>query len=300
MAYRFEYKDCNICGADKRGYVGKRIPRAYLLDEGLIADIVVCKRCGLFYPYPMPTSQDEEIKSNYGDPEQYFPHEISEGRLKLYNLFLRKIFRITGKKGRLLDVGCGRGEMLYVAKKNGWDVLGIDISSDFVKYAKDKFDVDARVGDINGLNFASESFDVVTLLSVLDHMYDPRGSLLALNRILKRGGLLCIEVMNNESLVYKLGDFYYRLKGKKITTRLSPTFPSFQIYGFSTKSLPYLLRISGFKVVKMAIRGGVSNVVKVRIKGGPEKILRTFRTLCFALANFLNNGQVLEVYARKG
>jgi SAM-dependent methyltransferase len=299
MPYNFIYKDCNICNSKNRIFLGKRIPRAYSLDNSLITDIVRCADCGLIYPYPMPYPDGDQVAKNYSNPESYFPADISEGRLKFYESILNKVERFSGGKGRLLDIGCGRGELLFVAKRYGWEVSGVDVSKDFADYARNKFDIEVAVGDIKEMNFELESFDVITLIAVLDHVHDPQGLVSALSRLLRKGGIVFIETMNNESILYKLGDMYYGLTGKKITTNLSPTFPSFQVYGFSKKSMSRLLKAAGFKEFKILIRGGISRTEKFKAASLQESVLRLFRGLCFVIANLLNKGQVLEACARK-
>lgn len=300
MAYEFKYIDCNICGSKNRLDLGERIPRAHSIEKHLIAHIVKCKSCGLIYPYPMPFADGEQVIENYSRPETYFPTEISEERFKFYESILNRINGLVQNKGALLDVGCGRGELLYAAKRDGWQVCGVDISPNFAKYAEERFGITVKVGEVKNLNFKPESFDAITLISVLDHTYDPRGLILELSRILKKGGVIFIEVMNNESLLYKLGNLYYRLQGKNITTGLSPTFPSFQIYGFSLKSISHLLNISGVKIQKIWPRGGISRTEKVAINNFRERALRSARAACLVFADLLNQGQVLEVYAKKG
>ena len=247
----------------------------------------------------LPFADYEQQLKNYSNPETYFPAEISEERFKFYDAILKKIDGLIENKGNLLDIGCGRGELLYVAKNHGWQVCGVDISPVFAKYAKERFNVDIKVGDIKRLDFRPESFDVITLTAVLDHVYDPKGLVLELHRILKKNGIIFIEVMNNESILYKLGDLYYRLKGQKTTTNLSPTFPSFQVYGFSARTMSRLLQMAGFRILDIRIRGGISKTEKFVIKDLKERLLRTLRILCFIFADLLNKGQVLEVYAKK-
>lgn len=300
MNYEFIPKDCNICGSNERVFLGKRIPRACALDKSLITNIAKCKKCGLIYPYPTPFAKKTQLEKNYGDPDEYFPTVISKERLRFYEGLMKEIDRINnGKKGKLLDIGCGRGEFLSVAKSKGWEVCGVEISSTFADYARKRFSVEVKAGNITEMNLPSNSFDAVSLIAVIQHTYDPRSIIMETNRVLKKGGIIFMETMNNESILYKLGDLYYRLMGKKYTTNLSPTFPCFQVYGFSARSMSYLLRDCGFKVVYTKIKGGISRTERVVIKGIKERLLRLIRVLCCILADFFNKGQVLLISAQK-
>lgn len=299
MTYRFVEANCNICASPHRRYLGKRIPRYYSLPDSLITDIFKCQDCGLIYPYPLPIPDQEQLDNNYSNAEAYFPRDISEERLNFYRVILQKINAAAKNKGILLDIGCGRGELLFTARQEGWNALGVDISLDFANYARRKFDVEVKVGNLWEMNFKPDSFDAISLVSVLDHAQDPKSLLLESNRIIKKGGIIFIEVMNCESLTYKIGDLYYRASGKMLTTRLSPTFPSYQLYGFSKKTLGHLLQTCGFKTIGVQIRGGVSRNEKPPKGRFKERILRFFRTACFIIADMLDSGQVLEICAKK-
>ena len=298
MAYSFLDKACNLCSSRDVIFLGERIPRAFSLDRSLVTNIVKCRNCGLIYPNPMPIPDERQLQENYGNPDIYFPCAITEKRLKFYGSILKGINRYV-KKGRLLDIGCGRGELLHVAKKQGWDVCGAEVSKGFADYAKNNFDVDVKVGELDNLKFADGEFDAVSLVAVLQHTHNPREILSEVNRILRDKGLLFMETMNNGSLLYQIGDLYYRLRGLRRTTHLSPTFPCYQLYGFSAESIHYVLRILGFRIVKIKIKGGISRTERVVVKDIKERIMRLLRIPCFVLANLLNKGQVLEVYAVK-
>jgi len=298
MGYLFKKVVCNICGVDDTEYVGKRAPSAYNIPEDLKADIVRCKRCGLMYPNPMPFADNEQLQKNYSKPESYFPSAITDDRIKFYESIIKGLDKYS-KKGRLLDVGCGRGELLYSAKKYGWGVLGIDVSEDFVSYAKSRFDVPVIVGNLKDSVLQREKFDAITLVSVLQHSYDPADLLINANRVLKDGGVLFIEVMNNGSLIYKAGDIYYRLTGSNKTTNLSPTFPSYQIYGFSKASILKMLEKSGFKILYIKIKGGISRTERSSAVNFKSRMLELFRKLIMLIAQLFNNGQVINVYAIK-
>jgi len=298
MSYLYKKVHCNICHVDDTIYIGKRAPSAYNIPDNLKADIVKCKRCGLMYPDPMPFADDGQLQKNYGSAKDYFPSELTADRFDFYRSILKRMERYC-KKGRLLDIGCGRGEMLYVAKESGWDVLGVDVSTGFADYARHKFGVEVVTGDLKDINPACGKFDAASLISVLQHAYDPAGLLKSINQKLKNGGLLFLEVMNNASLVYAAGDLYYRLTGSDKTTNLSPTFPSYQIYGFSKRPLLKILELSGFKVISMEIEGGISQTERVVKTGFKAMLLALARKFIMIAARLLNSGQVISIYAVK-
>jgi len=247
----------------------------------------------------MPFADEAQIQENYGAPEEYFPAALSQQRFDFYRRIIRRIEKILGHKGRLLDIGCGRGELLYVAANEGWQAQGVEYSSRFAEYAKNTFGVEVAIGDLESLGLAPESFDVVCLVSVLQHVYDPKKLLMSIRRVLRDGGLLFIETMNNAGMVYRLGDLYNILRGRNITTNLSPTFPSYQIYGFSPKSLRRLFQETGLRLIKIKIKGGISRTEKISVKSTGDLALRLARAAIMFLSGIFNQGQVIMAYVRK-
>ncbi|NQT23218.1 MAG: class I SAM-dependent methyltransferase, partial [Candidatus Omnitrophica bacterium] len=135
---KFEYVSCNLCGSNKTKNIGKR--KAPDRDSSLESDIVQCLDCGLLYPNPKPCLEDSDIQRMFGfdAPKEYFSIH-THNRFRLFGDILRRIERLKPDKGSFLDVGCGRGELLYLATKNGWEATGTDVSKDFVRYAKETF-----------------------------------------------------------------------------------------------------------------------------------------------------------------
>lgn len=297
MKYEFRERNCNICGKDAAVFLGLRFPRNREFPESLRTRIVRCMSCGLIYPNPMPTADQEQTTSNYSDPNQYFPFAISAARMQFYHLILQRIEALHPQKGRLLDVGSGRGELLSVATQRGWRASGVEISSSFCEYAKKRFGVDVFCGDVSELNSAPESYDAICLVSVLQYVQDPKKLLATLQKLLKKQGILYIEIANQESIFHKAGNLYYKLRGKGITVHLSPTFPSYQLYGFTNRSLGRILETSGFEVLGMAIKGG--GIASLKSGGVKRGVFGFGMMLLSLLANLPGQGQVLEAFARK-
>src|SRR3989338_4494095 len=114
---KFEKVKCNICGVDDTVPIGKRKGPS---GDSLETDIVRCRRCGLIYPDPMPRFDEKEIQDNFSKSDAYFSGGVNENHIKKYNRFMEMVERYKQDKGDLLDVGCGRGELVYVAKTRLW------------------------------------------------------------------------------------------------------------------------------------------------------------------------------------
>lgn len=120
----------------------------------------------------------------------------------------RKVVERFKKIGMILDIGCGDGEFLKVMVDRGWQASGIDISDGAKKSLVKKKSINVYHKDLREIRLQDESFDVVTLWQVLEHLDKPGNYLAEINRILKRDGVLVISIPNIDS-------FQSRFSGNK-------------------------------------------------------------------------------------
>lgn len=110
---------------------------------------------------------------------------------------------------KMLDIGCGNGAFLSLAKEAGWQVAGIDFDPKAVATAIQRgFDV--RLASIESFDGISDAFDAITLNHVIEHVHDPVKFLHACHRLLKPGGQLWVETPNIESLGHQNYGRYWR------------------------------------------------------------------------------------------
>ena len=101
----------------------------------------------------------------------------------------------------VLDVACGEGYGSASLLAGGArSVVGVDVSQETVDHARDKYGVDARVGDAESLPVADKSFDLVVSFETIEHVQHPHVFIAECARVLKPGGLLIVSTPN--SLVY--------------------------------------------------------------------------------------------------
>ncbi|NQT22572.1 MAG: methyltransferase domain-containing protein, partial [Candidatus Omnitrophica bacterium] len=138
------------------------------------------------------------------------------------------------------------------------------------------FKANALAGDLSNASFSPKSFEVCSLISVIQYLQDPMGTLKRVNSLLKKGGLIYIETTNEDALIFKIGDLLKSFgENQKVTTHLSPLFSSFQIYGFNKKSLEKALTTAGFEVIYSKVMRGMSIFAGGKIEGrGIVKILK--------------------------
>lgn len=251
--WRFEERDCPICAESRATAIrlGRRGGAAHQLALGCETGIVRCRGCHGVYPLPMPVA----VANPYLDhsAETYFRGHDSTGKTAAGAELARRAEGILGAKGRLLEIGCGRGELLRGAANAGWDVRGIEMTETFAQIAKEEFGVPVEVSRAETAIALREQWDVVLLAAVLEHVYDPMALLARVHGSLRRGGVVYIDVPNECSLYTRMGNLYHRLTGKDWAINLSPTFPPFHVVGFCPASLKWALGRTGFLPVQFEL-----------------------------------------------
>lgn len=189
-----EHICCSLCGANDTTLIFKRKDLTYYTSDEEFC-VVRCRRCGLIYVNPRPNT--EEIHAYY--PEEFYDVQLDVEQLlreKEQQLLLKYQYVKDIKPGKLLDIGCSKGEFLFFMQQKGWKVRGIDFS---VK-PPNVFGLDIFYGDLCSAAYSPASFDLVTLWAVLEHVYDPKHILSKINKIIKPGGKIVLLVTNFNSL----------------------------------------------------------------------------------------------------
>ncbi len=110
-----------------------------------------------------------------------------------------KVFFLNAKPdGRLLEVGCGNGEMLNGLDKLGWKVEGLDLDINAVHIAQAK-GLTVHLGDLAQQKYPDDKFDVIAMSHLIEHVYDPLALLNECKRVLKPGGRVVCVTPNAES-----------------------------------------------------------------------------------------------------
>jgi SAM-dependent methyltransferase len=229
---------CGVCGIPLGGR-----PLARIAFRGVLYDVRPCAGCGGAGTHPVPPAAD--LARLYG-PESYRSDDGAR-----FNAFVewlvalardarrRRVERLSGRRGRLLDVGCGRGLFLRRMRRSGWEVAGAEADAEVARRISDAHGIDVRGGDPGGWGFRDGSFDVVTLHHVLEHLPRPAEMIGHCRRLLRDGGLLVAAVPNRDSLQAAFGGHSW----------LHLDVP-FHLHHFSASGLAGLLEKRGFRVVR--------------------------------------------------
>jgi SAM-dependent methyltransferase len=194
-------------------------PMAAEIAASTEARVVRCGACTL--AYSDPPRRAEVIRGEY---ERLYALDIAAERLAPRRLAIfSEFFERAPARGaaRLLDVGCGTGDFLALARERGWQPTGIDVSERAASHARGR-GLDAGT---EWTALQSECFDVVTLWNVVEFICDPLTMLGDVHRVLVPGGRVFLRTPNErfQLAVYRwrrrlrwcgplarvLGDAYY-------------------------------------------------------------------------------------------
>ena len=155
----------------------------------------------------VPQPKEDKLLEYY-KTEDYISHTDSKRNVleKVYHVVrnislkrkLRLINSFSSKEKKLLDVGCGTGDFLHVAQKNNWQVSGIEPNQEAREIANSK--TNNTVFKIEQLlEFNKNSFNIITLWHVLEHLPNLEDHIAVFKSLLKENGTLIIAVPNYKS-----------------------------------------------------------------------------------------------------
>ena len=149
-------------------------------------------------------------------------------------------------EGYLLDVGCATGDFLSVMRNfPHWDVRGLELDALAAREARRAYGLTVDVGTLDGVPYSDESFDVVTMWDVLEHLPRPREALKTVYRLLKPGGLVVCGVPNRNSFDAQIFGPYWA--GLDFPRHCSV---------FSKNHVTQVLKQSGFQDAEFIFLGG--------------------------------------------
>jgi len=184
--------ECRICRSDRLRYAFSR--------DGLRLE--QCEDCGLLFQNPQPS--DEELAKIYsqhyfltGDTET--DRAITVGMKRRTAERYLDLIRDYAAGGRLLEVGCGEGDLLQAARDAGFDVVGVEINEHAAAVAENKVGPACIYrGDLSDLRSA-DPFDVCVLSDVIEHTRDPLAMLAQVQTMLRPDGVLFMALPSLDS-----------------------------------------------------------------------------------------------------
>jgi 2-polyprenyl-3-methyl-5-hydroxy-6-metoxy-1,4-benzoquinol methylase len=233
------YIACDLCGTPN--------PRFVLSSPGLDGPLVECVKCGLRYvgerrsALTFGTRTAEEVTSNVRSANQSFRHLRleEEQRLALLNARWRlDLIRRIKSRGKLLEIGCARGDFLSVAREL-FEASGVEpnpeLADDASRVAPVHRDVIERT--------PWSGFDVIASFHVIEHADSPRSFIHAAVERLNPSGLLVIETPDIDSLPFKI-----------LRSRWRQFIPEHYFF-FTKKTMSQLMVSEGLQVQRVTTIG---------------------------------------------
>lgn len=190
---------------------------------------------------------------------------VARGRM-----YAEKVARFAAP-GRMLDVGAAGGFLLKGFTESGWNGIGLEPNESMVKVAKEQTGVEVVRGTLESFSL-DRKFDLISMIQVAGHFYDPRKAFKRAYRVLNIGGLLLIESWNRASISARLlGRHWHEYS------------PPSVLQWYSLKGLTGFLGGLGFERV-------ASGRPSKKIKGSHAKSLLKYRIGENFLVNLIPDG----------
>lgn len=214
----------------------------YVIDS---FEIVQCTRCKLIYlKNPVSVDKDTETYDHYFEESTVLEYRCDSASPAMRTLWaineqrLDWIDRLQGVTS-ILDTGSGRGHFMAHAASRGYRVQGIEISPIAALYSEKTYGLKPYVLNLDHSTWHIEdTFDLITMWHVLEHLSDPITVLKKLGNCLKPHGRLIVEVPNINSIKFRLARPQQKWVGGN--------HPRHHRFFFSHHSLKNMLLKSGF------------------------------------------------------
>lgn len=199
--------------------------------------LVTCKDCGLLYENPR--FSEATIIQGYSSATDAGHDSQHAMRVRSFLNALNGLKRYIPAPGaKLLDVGTAGGAFLEAATTYGFDAYGIEPSK-YLTEKGQKRGLKISQGTIEHATYPANSFDIICLWDVLEHVVDPKSVLTHIKRLLKPDGVLLINYPD-------IGTWQAKLAGSKFWWLLSV-----HLTHFSPKTIRFIAEKTGYKVEKL-------------------------------------------------
>jgi SAM-dependent methyltransferase len=196
---------CPLCGSAVSALICKSPNVHMVVFREIFAEYVVrCNSCSFVFTNPRPTP--EALARYYTDDYALeglcVPKSLDEflgaSHKDIWFSKDRDFKLISQRKssGRLLDVGCASGTLLWLAKQEGFSVHGVEVGRHSAEFVSKVLGIEVFCGQLEDARFPDSFFDVVTMFHSLEHVPNPRMVVREVRRILAPSGVFLIVVPN--------------------------------------------------------------------------------------------------------
>ncbi len=225
--------------------------------------VYACADCSVVYLWPLPSEEQvremfarlyTEGEGSVAELKHYYEFTYDDvptnPLVRLYERWLDAIER-RRRPGRLLDIGCGTGLFLSVARRRGWEPYGIDDCAEATAHAREHFGLDVWDGEFDPVRMAGKTFDAVTLWDVVEHARRPVALLDAARSVLAPEGIVGISTPNQRSVLDVVAGALYRISAGRVTWPLEKFYIEQHFLYFAPRTLADFARRAGLEVVHL-------------------------------------------------
>ena len=222
---------CLICGAPEPRKLFFRSEKWFWM----------CRACELVFVHDIYPEFIEEPPGGSARPAHQFAPAVPD-RKSTSTLHTLEPYRETGQ---LLEVGCGQGRLLEIARDAGWEVHGVDVLPRAAELAQQR-GLDIFLGELVDAGYADGQFDAVCMSEVIEHIVDPIELMRQVHRVLRPGGVALVGTDNVRSWAARLrgSGWHYYLFGRLGHIRY-----------WGPKSARALAQVAGFRGVNVMTSG---------------------------------------------
>lgn len=290
-------RPCPVCGNARTAHtrVIYRIPAFEVLE---------CRECAVTF-INLPIRNDSGFVAEYSFSNDPTLTAKAKDDVRALKTFLEGLPGGAVDGVRLLDVGCGTGIFLLCARRQGWRVAGLEINGGAALYARKTNGLDVTCGSAEqGTGLASESFDIVTLWGVIEHMANPAASVRECARLLVNGGLLVLQTPAGDGIIRKAGQFLYRVTGGLMRFQVKEFYQTDGGHSviFGRRSIEFMLSRCGFEIVSIKPSTYGLRILLKRFQNAsvPARLVKSAGTAAvFGLGRALRADNHMTVVARK-
>ncbi|MCB2199762.1 class I SAM-dependent methyltransferase [bacterium] len=196
-----------------------------------------CRNCHLLWREGGASLDDTTLFYRGNNPTE----AISTAKQSLYSWMLDEAEKRLGQPGRLLDVGCSRGDFLLAAKERGWEVTGLEPVPELVQWGRDQ-GLDIREGVLSDVDFGEETFDLITYWDVILLVEDPLAEMKRARSLLSEDAQLFMRLRQHK--IVRLMDSAWRWGGRFLL-KTNPAV--YHPFNYEPRTLHLLAQRSGFE-----------------------------------------------------
>jgi SAM-dependent methyltransferase len=189
---------CALCGQHRYTTIATRD------RDGRPLTTVMCDLCGLVWTNPRPSDEDVD---------RYYARDYRADYARRRAPSVRKVLRgllgaeerrealgsLLAPGARVLDVGCGAGELVFLLRRRGIEAAGIEPGEEFADFSRRVLGIPIQTATVETALVEPGSQHLITMFHMLEHVADPRRVLATVRGWLRQGGRLVVEVPNVES-----------------------------------------------------------------------------------------------------